>query len=231
MKGLMFRYPTIADCCLCQNGYSTPFCVNKDDNCIIKESFNTEKSLDMSDILLVNDVEKKYGDTDGDVFSGKYEIVACIGDEHDYTRECVDVTNRWKDARNAFFAGADVYKDGKRVYFIDHKEMEDAFQTLKMYYIMMGDQYFWEDGLNFEDEVRIKDAQDVLSKYGFELDTDGWPDKEWVDKIMSRSPYINDPLTKPFCERNPKAVPVYTADTHKLVRVESARCEDDELPF
>ena len=161
----------------------------------------------------------------------KYVAVACIGDEHDYAYEEVGYTNHWKEARKYYFMGADVYRGNERVHFIDHKEVDDAFQTLKKHYFMMASTYYWEDSIGFEDEVRIKDAQDVLDKNGFKLEPDFWPNEEWQEKMLKRKHVIADPLAKPFCERNPKAVPVYVADTHKLVRVESSRCEDDELPF
>ena len=161
----------------------------------------------------------------------KYEIVACVGDPWDYSYDLVDETNKWKDARNAFFEGADVYCNKERVYFIDPKLVADAFKTLATFYrYMMSWSFPWDDGLEFEDEVAIKDAQDVLEKNGFKLNANGWPDGDWEDKITERRRVNNDSISVPFYRRS-FAIPVYSADTHELVRVENGKCETDELPF
>ena len=107
------------------------------------------------------------------------------------------------------------FKAGKYeiVACIDHESVKDAFETLAKYYMMITNMHFDEDYLEFEDEVRIKDAQDVLEKNGFKLEADGYPDEAWREKINKRvHSGCYDPLMIPLKDR-PRPV------------------ETDDLPF
>jgi hypothetical protein len=145
----------------------------------------------------------------------KYQIVACVGDPWDYSYDLVDETNSWKEARNAFFGGADVYRNGKRVYFIDHESVQEAFDDLKFDEIVGLDMI---SDSAFEADVLRKNAADVLEQNGIEKPVD------YSKKVDQR--YLNRPTeVLTFAERNTLEL-VDGKYKQTFVAVET-----DELPF
>ena len=157
----------------------------------------------------------------------KYEIVACVGDQYDYTYELVDVAYHWKDARDYALLGLRVYLNGKLLdngRFIDHEAVKEAFETLKLNKIV-GLNVYEDDP--FEAEVKEKSADDVLKENGL-VANEAWKvkvEKRYLDSLH------RDPLEEPMYKRNIQFIPIYSADTHKLVRVINGRIDSDELPF
>lgn len=141
--------------------------------------------------------------------SGKYEIVACVGDEYDYTYETVDATNRWKEARRYESMGADVYVNGNRVHFIDHKTINEAFKVMKGIFLTRLDPW-WDEDLDPDEIIEIEEAKKTIDQNGFKLDA------EWENKVKERARSINDPLMVPRKDR-PRYL--FTA------------CETEDLPF
>lgn len=145
----------------------------------------------------------------------KYEIVACIGDPWDYTYECVDVVSHWKEARRLEELGANIYMNGERVHFIEHKSVQEAFDDLKFDEIVGLDMI---SNSAFEANVRRKNAEDILEQNGIEMPTD------YKKKVDQR--YLNRPIeVLTFAER------------HTLELVDGkykqtfVAIETDELPF
>ena len=154
----------------------------------------------------------------------KYDVVVCYGDSHDYTWELFDTVTRWKDARNYYNQGAIIYCNGKRIEFINHTAVAQAFHDLALEkhvgLCVVEDNVFVAD-------IRLKSAYDTLEKYGLTADA------IWHGKRDQRydNAYCTDPLRKPFYKRNIRAVPLYSAETRKLVKVIDGLIGEDELPF
>ena len=156
--------------------------------------------------------------------SKKFEIVACVGNPWDYSCELIDVVSHWKEARNYISKGADVYLDGKKIYFIDHKAVEQAFKDLRLDAIV--DLDVVEDD-SFIADVKRKSAYDTLKENGLSAN------ETWSNIIEAR--YRNslrvDPLKEPLYKRHIQFVPLYNAETHELVKVINGKIESDDLPF
>lgn len=126
----------------------------------------------------------------------KYQIVACIGDEHDYTYEPIDYTNSWKEARYYEKMGANVYEGNELVHFIDHEEVNRAFQIVK--HLFLDKQSFlWDDDyLDPEDIIDIEEAYKILDQNGFKLN------EAWERKVIERSKRCGgDLLATPLKDR------------------------------
>lgn len=128
--------------------------------------------------------------------SGKYQIVACVGTPEDYSYETVDSTDKWKEARRLMNEGADVYCNGKRVYFVDHAAVDEAFKTLKGLYLTR-QSYMWDDDFeDIEDHIAFEEAAKILEQNGFKAD------EVWGEKVWNRyEDRWHDPLTTPLLER------------------------------
>lgn len=111
----------------------------------------------------------------------KYQIVACVGDEHDYSYEPVDYTNSWKEARRYEKMGANVYCGNDLVHFVDHEELDRAFQVVKHLFLDR-QSFLWDDGfLDIEDRIDIEEAYKILDKNGIKLNA------AWEQKVLERS--------------------------------------------
>ena len=128
----------------------------------------------------------------------KYVAVACIGDEHDYTYEEVGYTNHWKEARKYYFMGADVYCGNQRVYFVNHKAVQKAFDVIRGLFLNR-QSFMWDDDfLDIEDVIEIEEAYKVLDQNSFKIN------ETWEEKIRERSRRVYDPLTISLMDRHPR---------------------------
>lgn len=150
----------------------------------------------------------------------KYVAVACIGDEHDYTYEEVGYTNHWKEARKYYFMGADVYRGNERVYFVDHKAVQEAYDDLQFDEIVGLDMI---SDSAFEADVYRKSASDVLEQNGLKAD------EEWKKKVEARyeQHMFEANYGLPFYQRHPFHC-CFNSETGKY---ENGKIETDELPF
>lgn len=157
----------------------------------------------------------------------KYEIVACVGDPWDYSYEVVDVVRHWKDARRYALLGAKIYLNSKLLNnsrFINHEQVKEAYHDLALDEIVNLDVYC-ED--SFTADVKRKSAEDVLKMSNLVAD------EAWKKKINDRytESLHRDPLAEPLYKRHVQFIPIYSADTHKLVKVINGKVDTDELPF
>lgn len=111
----------------------------------------------------------------------KYVAVSYIEDEDGYSYEPTDYTNRWKEARRLAKMGANIYEGDKRVYFIDHEEVDRAFQIVKHLFLNR-QSFMWDDDyLDPEDVIDIEEAYKILDQNGFKLN------EAWERKVIERS--------------------------------------------
>lgn len=111
----------------------------------------------------------------------KYQIVACVGDEYDYTYEPVAYTNSWKEARHYEKMGANVYDGNELVHFIDHEDVNRAFQIVKHLFLDR-QSFMWDDDyLDPEDIIEIEEAYKILDQNGFKIN------EIWEKKVLERS--------------------------------------------
>ena len=212
MKATLYWKNKPEECVKCMNGENGfPVCVETgEDFCITMTEVNIPSIEEpVHDIL---------GDTDGDIpevathwekyndskwwdknrfYQGKYQIVACTGSPWDYTYETVDATNRWKEARRLEGEGADVYVEGKRVHFVVHEAVNNAFKTLKGLFLTR-QCFLWDDDyMDPEDVIDIEEAWNALKQNGFKIN------EEWQRKVWEReeNKCHVDPLTVPLMER------------------------------
>lgn len=150
----------------------------------------------------------------------KYVAVACIGDPYDYSYEEVDWTNCWKEARKMDAMGANIYCGNKRVYFVDHKAVEEAYSDLQFDEIVGFDMV---SDSAFEADVRRKSANDVLEQNGLKADA------EWKKKVEARyeQHMFEANYGLPFYERHPFHC-YFNSETGKY---ENGKIETDDLPF
>ena len=111
----------------------------------------------------------------------KYQIVACIGDEHDYTYEPVDYTNSWKEARRQASLGADVYCGNELIHFVDHKEVDNAFEIMKSLLLNRQSMMWDDDYLDPQDIADIEESHRVLQQNGFKTN------EAWEQKVLERA--------------------------------------------
>ena len=150
----------------------------------------------------------------------KYVAVACIGDPYDYSYEEVGWTNYWKEARKMDAMGANIYCGNQRVYFVDHKAVQEAYDDLQFDEIVGFDMV---SNSAFEADVRRKSANDVLEQNGFKAD------EEWKKKVEARyeQHMFGQTYGLPFYERHP----FHCCFNNKTGKYENGKIETDDLPF